>query len=216
MLPPASQRKPPTFPSSHQTPPFQSQLPLSSECCSFSGLEPTISGPLSFSNTTTCTPPSFFQTTQYYYPVKENLLMFGSCSSSSDGRDQIIKQEEMGLQSYVEENQRFMLNNYGEKVNYFGEIVPFDYGVVEDTKQVISSSNNSIFNIDESKTQEKFMYLYWMKKNWWCLTVSKIRKIWWGKGVVLGEISEKTFEFFWGFVFFFFHQWNFRLGSVRF
>ncbi|KAE8037742.1 hypothetical protein FH972_010306 [Carpinus fangiana] len=190
MLPP-SQRKPPAFPqSSHQTPPFQSQQLSSSpykECSSFSGLEPTnnISVPLSFSDST----PPFFQTQESwvssmkYYPVKENLLMFGcegSCSSSdgsctqiSYGRD-VIKQEEMGFQSYIsnglEENHKFMLNygcNGGEKVNqqsaYFGEI-PFEYAM-EDVKQVISSSNNnissSLFNhIDDSKTQEKVMYLY--------------------------------------------------------
>lgn len=89
----------------------------------------------------------------------------------------------MGFQGYMissgfeeNHNNKFMLN-YGsngvEKVNYFGEI-PLEYGV-EDVKQVISSSNsdaNSLFNIDESKTQEKFMYFYW-RTDVCCLTVSK-------------------------------------------
>jgi myb proto-oncogene protein len=195
MLPP-SQRKPPAFPSSHQTPPFQSHEPLSSspykECSSyyspttksFSCLEPTISVPLSFSNTATPffqTQESWVTTSMKYYPVKENLLMFGcegSCSSSDgsctqisygNGGREIIKQEEMGFQSYIsggfEENHNKFMLNYGcngvEKANYFGEF-PLEYGV-EDVKQVISSSNsdaNSLFNIDESKTQEKVMYFY--------------------------------------------------------
>lgn len=140
MLPP-SQRKPPAFGPSHQTPPFQSQ-PLSSSpykewtsyytptTKSFSGLEPA-SVPLSFSNATTSlattslfqTQESWMNSMQQYYPTKENLLMFGSegSFSSSDGSTQIsygreVKQEEMGFQTYIsnglEDTHKFLLN-YG-------------------------------------------------------------------------------------------------------
>lgn len=201
MLPP-SQRKPPPFPSSYQAPPFQSQ-PLSYKECSlsyysptttksFSGLE-SMSVPLNFSNTTTSlatnNPSSLFQTQEswsssmQYYPVKENLLMFGSegstCSSSDGSCTQIsygreVKQEEMGFQSYIsnglEENQKFMLNYGSNSIGgqnvangYFGEI-PLDYGI-EDVKQLISSSTNCsnslLNNIDENKTQEKVTYFYY-------------------------------------------------------
>ncbi|KAK4607535.1 hypothetical protein RGQ29_001398 [Quercus rubra] len=202
MLPP-SQRKPPPFPSSHQGPPIQSQ-PLSYKECSlsyysptttksFSGLE-SMSVPLNFSNTTTSlatnNPSSLFQTQEswlssmQYYPVKENLLMFGSegstCSSSDGSCTQIsygreVKQEEMGFQSYIsnglEENQKFMLNYGSNSIGgqnvtngYFGEI-PLDYGI-EDVKQLISSSSPNcshslLNNIDENKTQEKVTYFYY-------------------------------------------------------
>lgn len=96
----------------------------------------------------------------------------GSCTQISYGGRDIIKQEEMGFQSFIsnglEENHKFMLNG-GEKVNqlqsaYFGEI-PLEYAMEDDVKQVISTSNNNmistLFNhIDDSKTQEKVMYLY--------------------------------------------------------
>lgn len=199
---PTSQRKPPPFPPSHQTSPFPSQ-PLSyssyKECGSyytpatksFSGLQ-SLSVPFNVLNGTTSLGPnpSPFQTQEswvssmQYFPVKENVLMFGSegsCNSSDGSCSQIsygreIKQKEMAFQSYVsnglEQNHKFMLN-YGssggqnvnpwaEKANAcFGEI-PIDYGL-EDVKQLISSTNagsNSLLNIDESKTQEKVMYFY--------------------------------------------------------
>jgi myb proto-oncogene protein len=131
MLPP-SQRKPPPFPNSHQTPPFQSQ-PLSStlykECSlsyysptstnkSFSGLEP-ISVPLNFSSNSTTTSlannnPCLFQNQetwlssmqQYYnhhHPVKENLLMFGSEGSCSTSSDGSCTQISYGREIKQEE-----------------------------------------------------------------------------------------------------------------
>lgn len=129
---------------------------------------------------------------QYYHPVKDNLLVFGSepscssnnsdgsCSQISYGRE--IKQEDIGFQNYIsngfEENQKFILsygnnggdhqnlNQWTEKPNgYFGE-TPLDYDLVEDVKQLISSSSNgngcnndnNNFLLDENKTQEKVMY----------------------------------------------------------
>lgn len=120
-----------------------------------------------------------------YYPVKENLLMFGSegsCSSSDGSCTQIsygreIKQEVMAFQGYIsdglEENQKFMLNygsNEGENVNqwaekphaYFGDQVPLECDL-ENVKQLVISSNSgayNLFNVDESKTAEKVTYFY--------------------------------------------------------
>ncbi|KAJ4847657.1 hypothetical protein Tsubulata_036964 [Turnera subulata] len=223
---PQSQRKLPSFPSSHQNPSLPSHS-LSSlfkdsggsfitSCYpstkSFPGFDPIshISSNIFTSNTSSssavslATNSTLFQTQdslvspmQFYQPVKENLLMFGSeasCSSNSDGscsqmsygRDQ-IKQEDMGLQSYMpngfEENHKFMLsygnnsnnNNGGENLNqywttgkppngYFGE-TPLAFDLMEDVKQLISSSsvgngynNSNNFLIDENKTQEKVMF----------------------------------------------------------
>ncbi|KAL6967169.1 hypothetical protein U1Q18_032971 [Sarracenia purpurea var. burkii] len=120
---------------------------------------------------------SLFSFLQYYPPaVKDSMLVFGgdqaSCSSSdgscsqtqiSHGRE--IKQEEMGLQSYLqgngfEENQRFLLD-YGSNIRgeeedlctwthdqkpngYFGNSTtsPLEYEV-EDVKKMISNSTNN-------------------------------------------------------------------------
>lgn len=133
----------------------------------------------------------------YEYPnLKENsnlnLLMFGSegsCSTSSEGSCSYqIKQEEIiGSAAAFQDQmigQRFMLNygggydcNYqslwGQKSNGgFGEGPLDQYHVLEDLKQLLSSSStsnsqgnnlivngsNNFFNVDENKTQEKVMY----------------------------------------------------------
>jgi myb proto-oncogene protein len=136
-----------------------------------------------------------FSPMQYYHPaVKDNFLVFGSeasCSSNSDGScSQIsygryeIKQEDMGFHSLMSnngyenyQNQKFMLsygnhgvenlNQWVEKPNGNTGETPSDYDLVEDVKQLISSSsNNNIIPcndsllIDENKTQEKVMYYY--------------------------------------------------------
>ncbi|KAL3579668.1 hypothetical protein D5086_017503 [Populus alba] len=136
-----------------------------------------------------------FSPMQYYHPaVKDNFLVFGSeasCSSNSDGScGQIsygryeIKQEDMGFHSLMSnngyenyQNQKFMLsygnhgvenlNQWVEKPNGNTGETPSDYDIVEDVKQLISSSSNNNINpcndsllIDENKTQEKVMYYY--------------------------------------------------------
>ncbi|XP_057458955.1 transcription factor RAX2-like [Lotus japonicus] len=105
-----------------------------------------------------------------YHPMTENLFMFGSegsCSSSSDGScsqaSHGIKQEEiMGF------DQNLMMYNKSilSDVNQCGQESPngclfqtqsqLDYDL-EVIKQLVSSSNNGCFNVDENKTEEKAM-----------------------------------------------------------
>ncbi|XP_061359444.1 transcription factor RAX2-like [Gastrolobium bilobum] len=210
-----SHQRKPQFPSSNEQNPLPSPSshPLSSSmytdycsynpatASSFTGLEP-ISLPSSnyastSCNTTTSISVPFYQNQesmvsvspmQQYYPIRDNMLIFGSegsCSSSDGSCTQVshsreIKQEEMGYQSYMssgfeEYNNNFMLsygstndggenniNHYAEKSScgFFGQkqTPNLDYDL-ENIKQLISSSsNNNSFSIDENKTEEKGMY----------------------------------------------------------
>ncbi|XP_027347856.1 transcription factor RAX2-like [Abrus precatorius] len=195
LLPLSHHSKQPQFPSSSlQNPPLSPSHQLYGDYCpittsSFSCIEP-LSLPSSNYASTSCTTTSgslpFYQNQesmvsispmQCYYPIRDNMLMFGSegsCSSSdgscTQGRE--IKQEEMGYQSYNDNN--FMLsynsiNDGGENVNQYGEKLGvggcFDHNLtpldcdLEDIKQLISSS--SFNNLDENKTREKGMYYYY-------------------------------------------------------
>ncbi|CAK7332215.1 unnamed protein product [Dovyalis caffra] len=219
---PQSHRKPPPFPSPHQTPPLPSHslssiykdcggsFPYYSQNKSFTGFEPISQVPsslLSNNSVSLATNSLHFQSTgqeglfspmQYYQPVKDNFLVFGSeasCSSNSEGScSQIsygreIKQEDMGFHSFIsngyeDQNQKFMLsygnsigvenlNPWVEKPNGSIGETPLDYDLIEDVKQLISSSgaNNNVnvccsnsndhLLIDENKTQEKVMYSYY-------------------------------------------------------
>ncbi|KAL5565787.1 hypothetical protein UlMin_028951 [Ulmus minor] len=150
---------------------------------SLSSLEPNMLN-LSTPNFPNTTSSSLFQTQDQnlvvntnpihhqYYPVKENLLMFGSegsCSTSSDGScNQIsygsreIKQEEqiMGFtqnsyfsNGFEEHNQRFMVNYngnggdnldlWGQKPNGYSSETLLDYGFEDFKNLIISSSTNS-------------------------------------------------------------------------
>ncbi|KAJ8768643.1 hypothetical protein K2173_023547 [Erythroxylum novogranatense] len=209
---PQSQRKPSPFPSSLQTPPLPSHSlsslfkDLASSYCYYSPsksftrfetISPVQSNILSnntgltSSSSLLLSQESLVSPVQCYRQMKDNFLSFGSeasCSSNSDGScSQIsygreIKQEDMGLQSYIsngyEENQKFMisygnngvetLNQWeGEKANGYFEETPLD-DELEAVKQLISSSsgiaNNACNNFltEENKTEaQKVMYSYY-------------------------------------------------------
>ncbi|KAK7404784.1 hypothetical protein VNO78_05742 [Psophocarpus tetragonolobus] len=183
LIPLSHQRKQPSFPSSSlQNPPSHQ---LYGEYCtyspigtsSFTGveLEPYTLPPSNYASTSS---NPFYQNQdsmtslspmKYYYPIKDNMLMFGSegSCSSSDGsctQGMEIKQEEIGYQGYNNDN--FMLcysnSNDGEKSCvggcYSQSLTPLDYDL-EDIKQLISST--SFNNVDENKTEEKGFYYYY-------------------------------------------------------
>ncbi|XP_027343375.1 transcription factor RAX2-like [Abrus precatorius] len=168
--------------------------PAQATTSSFTCLEP-ISIPSSNYTSTSCTTTSislpFYQNQEslvsvispmQYYPITDSpMLVFGSegsCSSSDGSCSQVshgreIKQEEMGLQNFMYEDQhmnKIMLsqgqegmNQWAEKANgcYFQTQTALDYEL-EVIKQMISSnSNNGYLSIDENKTEEKGMYYNW-------------------------------------------------------
>ncbi|GMI84048.1 hypothetical protein HRI_002074100 [Hibiscus trionum] len=143
--------QPPPFPYSHQPPPVS---PLYKDCTSYyTPFEPMSSAQAGLLNHDNTTNSALIQTPEYF-PMKENFIMFGSCTCS-DGSS--VKQEDVNFQHGYEDNQRFMLN-YGSNSNNGGGEWPLDY-----VKRVISCScnnwcDNSFSFIDENNTQEKVMY----------------------------------------------------------
>ncbi|KAJ7981050.1 MYB transcription factor [Quillaja saponaria] len=161
MLPPSQRKLPPSQTSHDQAPLYPNSHSFTSslykDCTSNYYSPETISFTDNYSDTEASLATNFPTVIQnqeaglvcpmqmQYYPMKDNLLKFGSeasCSTSSDGScSQITYGKEMkqdqnmgNLQNYISngfgESLRFMLNNY-ESSNFGGETVKFNQWVDE-------------------------------------------------------------------------------------